>query len=65
MKVLWYLVVLVLGAWGVLAALRTIEMFGTGGLSAYGAGRVAGSLFMAVLMLVLAAKALAKARSAK
>jgi hypothetical protein len=59
------LLVLAFGAFGILAALRTIELLATGGFSAYGAGRLAGSLFVAVLFLVLAARALSKARTAR
>jgi hypothetical protein len=63
-KVLLYILAVILGAWGLLSGLRAIEWLLTGGLSAYGIGRLAGSVLIAVLFILLAAKALAKARAA-
>jgi hypothetical protein len=64
MKAFWYLAVVVCGALGALGALRAIELLLFKGFSAYGAGRLAGTLLMAVLFLLLAGKALGKARAA-
>lgn len=59
----WYVLLVVLGAIGLLSALRAIELLFMGGLSAYGAGQVAGSTLMAVIFLLLAFKVLKRARA--
>ncbi len=58
-----YLVVVILGALGVLSLLRVVEVLWVGGLGAYEAGRLAGSAFIGALCLTGAVKALAKARA--
>ena len=62
-KALLYLLVAILGAWGALAILRVIELLITGGLSAYGAGQLAGTVLAGVILLYGASKALSKARA--
>ncbi len=64
MKTFWHLLVVLLGALGLLVAFQTVELLFFGVLSASGAGRVAGSALMAVLLLLLAANSLSEARSA-
>jgi hypothetical protein len=63
MRALWYLLVVVLGAISVMSAISAINLL-LGGLTAYGAGQLTGAFVMAVLMFLLARKALAKARAA-
>ncbi|MGH9873305.1 MAG: hypothetical protein ACRD9S_12695 [Pyrinomonadaceae bacterium] len=57
MKILWYLLTAFLGLVGVMALLRTVERL------AVGAGLLPVQLIIAVVMLLLAALCLRKARS--
>ena len=63
MRALWYLLVAVLGSISIISAINAISLL-LGGLTAYGAGQLIGALILAVLMFLLARKALAKARAA-
>ena len=58
MKVLWYLLTFVLGAFGVLALIRFIELLLSGG------GISPIQLFIALVCLVLARKCIVQARRA-
>jgi hypothetical protein len=64
MKTFWHLLVVLLGALGLLVAFQAVQLLFFGVFSASGTGRVAGSALMAVLLLLLAANSLSKARSA-
>lgn len=61
-KAFLYLAVVVLGLWGALSLIRGIELLATGNLSSYGAGSLAGSLVMGLLLLLAAWKVLGFAR---
>lgn len=61
-KILYYALATVLGLWGLLSVFRVAELLLTGSLSAYGAGRLVGSLVLGVLLLFAAWKVVGLAR---
>lgn len=63
-KALLYVAVVLVGALGCLAVLRALEVLATGNLSAYGAGKLTGSVLMGVLCFLVASKAFKSARAA-
>src|SRR5688500_97666 len=63
-KIIFYFLTVVLGACGALSTLRGLELLLTGTITAYGAGRLAGSFIMGPILLFAAWKVFTYARNA-